>query len=193
MYLDVLAFHEKFHCPISDGPTLPSARPDKALRKRLLEEEVAEFLHAYEHGSPTELACEGCDVIYIIIGSMIAAGVPLDAVWEKVHAANMQKIPAGPGLKVGKPPNWVSVSKRDETVRAVHEFNMPRTAIDKLNYLTARILGARNATDEIIGDEMTNLVCTGCDDRPKRGLLLLAGITVGLAVGYLAVRVLSGV
>ena len=47
------------------------------------------------------------DVMYVLVGPAICAGVDLRPVWDAIHEANMQKVPAGDGGKPKKPRGWV--------------------------------------------------------------------------------------
>lgn len=95
-------------------------------RARLIEEESEEVLEALEYLDQTDLGCtsstfeeamadlagELADLLYVVYGTAEEFGIPLDKVFEAVHAANMSKV-WDDGLvhrnefgKVIKPPNF---------------------------------------------------------------------------------------
>ncbi len=98
-------FHAKFPpaAPLrATAVTDPSLR---ALRRRLLDEEVGELHEAVESGDPAAIGKEAADVIYTAAGTAVAAGVPIDLILAAVHAANMTKDP-GPDGKAVKGPGY---------------------------------------------------------------------------------------
>lgn len=111
-HLLVSYFHEAFGLPIVHHPSVPSdARV--ALRMRLIDEEYkevrAELLNILEkqrYGHQVDEPCrrladlakELSDLIYVIQGTALEFGLPLNAVFAEVHRSNMSKL--GPD---GKP------------------------------------------------------------------------------------------
>lgn len=59
-----------------------------------------------------ELAKELADLVYVTVGLAVECGIPLDKVWDEVHASNMAKIgPDGKFVvredgKILKPEGW---------------------------------------------------------------------------------------
>lgn len=112
---DVSAFHAACNVPML---TLPAVPPEDrvALRKSLIDEEVnRELLPAMERGDIVEIADAMADSIYVIVGSALEYGVPLDRVWDAVQAANMAKVDPITGKvrrredgKILKPPGWTA-------------------------------------------------------------------------------------
>ena len=87
---DVAMFHEIFSLPIADRPGLvPQAR--MKLRMDLLDEEYCEYRRAALTGDLTEIADALADMIYIIIGTALEYGIPLEEVWDAVQASNLNK------------------------------------------------------------------------------------------------------
>jgi predicted HAD superfamily Cof-like phosphohydrolase len=78
-----------------DAPDRPWAHPvtDEltALRARLMAEELAETLAAMAHGDLVEVADGLADLIYVAVGTAVAYGIPLPAVWDEVQRSNMAK------------------------------------------------------------------------------------------------------
>lgn len=108
---DVREFHELMEQPSRTVPELPSDE-ERALRRRLLLEEVKEYIDADIYDDIVEIADGLADMIYIICGTALSYGIPLAEVFAEVHASNMAK--RGPDGrivkredgKVLKPPGW---------------------------------------------------------------------------------------
>ena len=111
-HLLVSYFHEAFGLPNVSHPSIPS--DDRvALRLRLIDEEYQEvrseltnILEKQRYGHRiddpcrrlADLAKELSDLIYVIQGTALEFGLPLNAVFAEVHRSNMSKL--GPD---GKP------------------------------------------------------------------------------------------
>lgn len=110
---DVGEFHELTGAHIAEK----LGQPDEevmALRLSLIAEEViAELFPALVSGNVANIARECADAIYVIIGTCISYGIPLHAVWDEVHAANMSKADKTGTVwkrddgKIIKPADWV--------------------------------------------------------------------------------------
>jgi predicted HAD superfamily Cof-like phosphohydrolase len=126
MIEDVADFHRKFGVPVETVPKVPELERLE-LRERLITEEYAELMQAMgyaEHFSDMgagwvrysesktslpDVADAIADLIYVLIGTAHECGIPLQAVWDRVQAANMAKCPPEvPGAKIAKPPGWVA-------------------------------------------------------------------------------------
>jgi len=82
-----------------------------ALRRTLLEEEFAEWIEAMEQEDDAAIARESADMLYVIFGTTLARGIDLDAAFEEVHRACMDKAQAGVRRddgKIVKPPGFVA-------------------------------------------------------------------------------------
>lgn len=106
-FADVRAFQVGLGLVVRDAPTiLPPA--DYARRIRLILEEVAELAEAHAAGDLPEFADALADLVWVVLGTGVEAGIPFDAVWEAVRSANMAKL--GGKLdasgKLQKPPGW---------------------------------------------------------------------------------------
>ena len=115
-------FHETMGSAHPNLPQMPSV-DTLTLRRTLIEEEVAEVMHAFaqaltlaeratgdESAELAHLVHELADLLYVTYGAMTACGVDADAVFAEVHRANMQKA-SGPRRadgKVLKPPDFKS-------------------------------------------------------------------------------------
>lgn len=95
----------EFQHKIADTPEGLLLKPgdnqeDIALRKRLMTEELGEFLEAIEAKDRVETIKEGVDLLYVVFGTLHEAGVLDDVLyaWDLVHENNMSKV--GPDGKV---------------------------------------------------------------------------------------------
>jgi predicted HAD superfamily Cof-like phosphohydrolase len=109
---DVADFHEACGVPILDKPQFPDWKR-QALRLRLIEEEHTELKTAFALQDMPAVADAMADLIYVIVGSALELGIPLDKVWDAVQNANLTKIDPETGLvtkradgKVTKPIGW---------------------------------------------------------------------------------------
>lgn len=141
---DVLRFHDRMHIDY-DGPPrqLPGAVPwdyvcqalhtvmqtlreqsdgDLAtFRVTFLVEELLEYCEAARRYDLAGQLDALVDLIYVACGTAVFQGFPLNAAWERVHAANLRKVPAlvrsdskrGSVYDVVKPDGWVAPDLRD--------------------------------------------------------------------------------
>ena len=87
-----------------DGPTIYAddvVRPLLALRMKLIEEEYHELMEELERGCLAGIAKESCDVIYVVMGTLVRLGIPFQPVWNAVHNSNLLKA-GGPRRADGK-------------------------------------------------------------------------------------------
>lgn len=104
-------FHRVYDCNISAKPVLPSDS-ERALRRSLLEEEYKEYLLAEKNNDLVEIADALADMLYIINGTCVSYGIPIDEIFNEVHASNMSKLDEQgqvvrrPDGKVLKGPNY---------------------------------------------------------------------------------------
>jgi predicted HAD superfamily Cof-like phosphohydrolase len=90
-YTKVKEFHETYGQPVGDKPQFLT-EDRMALRKRLIEEEYAEFLEAVEEGDLVNAFKELADLIYVVEGTIVEMGGDGDAVFNEVHRSNMSKL-----------------------------------------------------------------------------------------------------
>ena len=110
MFTDVKAFHQAFGQRVAEKPELPDTS-ERTLRMKLLAEEMYEYTIAENENDLVEIADALADIIYIACGTAVSYGIPLDDVFEEVHASNMAKLVDGKPLKredgkVIKPADW---------------------------------------------------------------------------------------
>lgn len=72
----------------------------KDLRLALIEEEFEELMEALRWGDPVFVAKEGADLVYVVVGTLIAMGIPFNDVFAALQASNMTKV--GPDGQVTK-------------------------------------------------------------------------------------------
>jgi len=115
MYDKVLEFRKAMQLPIGDKPQLldPS---ESSYFSRFILEELSEYMKACEDGDLPEAADALADLTYVVLGCAHAMGLPFDAIFALVHAANMRKEPAndyirslrGNHFDIVKPIGWIA-------------------------------------------------------------------------------------
>jgi predicted HAD superfamily Cof-like phosphohydrolase len=110
MYLDVKEFQTAVGQNVGQAPAFPSAA-ERILRLRLLEEEVKEYEQGEYNNDLENIAKELADIIYIVCGTAVSYGIPLDKVFDAVHESNMAKLVDGKPIrredgKILKPEGW---------------------------------------------------------------------------------------
>lgn len=94
---DVTAFHYVTETPVLTEPQLPSDER-LMLRAELIREESRETIDALHSGhSPAvrdalvEIADGIIDAIYVLVGTGLELGLPMQALWDEVQRSNMAK------------------------------------------------------------------------------------------------------
>ena len=87
----VKEFHEIYSVPMRDSPGLPPLLI-RNLRKSLIMEEALEIYEAIIRDDIIEIADGLADLVYILYGTALAYGIPLDDVIEEVHRSNLTKL-----------------------------------------------------------------------------------------------------
>lgn len=106
-------FRRKMALPMSDIPQLLPAN-ERSYFARFILEELSEYLKACEEGTLVDAADALVDLVYVTLGCAHAMGLPFDQLFNAVHKANMQKVPAneyirslrGSQYDVVKPMDW---------------------------------------------------------------------------------------
>ena len=62
------------------------------LRLALIEEEYAEFMEALNWGDNVFIAKEAADLVYVVVGTLIARGIPFNEVFAALQQSNMTKV-----------------------------------------------------------------------------------------------------
>lgn len=101
---------ENFHLLFEELSRSPRLLTDSewTFRMKLILEELSETAEAMARRDLFGFTDGLADLVYVILGTAVKAGIPFDAIWQEVHAANMRK--GGGGLdssgKVRKPLGW---------------------------------------------------------------------------------------
>jgi predicted HAD superfamily Cof-like phosphohydrolase len=96
------------------------------LRKTLVREETKELIEALDEGDVAHIAREMADVLYVVYGTAIVYGIDLDAAFEEVHRAAMDKMEAGlrrEDGKIMKPPGFIPPDMTD-AIRGIDSGKM---------------------------------------------------------------------
>lgn len=83
-------FHRTFGLPVLEKPELVEERVE--LRLDLIREELAELAEAAAAGDLTEVADALGDLLYVVYGTALEFGIPLDRVMAEIHRSNMTKL-----------------------------------------------------------------------------------------------------
>jgi predicted HAD superfamily Cof-like phosphohydrolase len=107
----VREFHRAAGFDLPSHPTLDVSSDLRALRLRLIEEELAELRAALDDDDLVETADALADLLYVVYGAAVSFGIPIERVFAEVHRANMAKLTTDEVVeredgKVLKPPAW---------------------------------------------------------------------------------------
>jgi Phosphoribosyl-ATP pyrophosphohydrolase len=95
--------HAHFGASAPASPTTDLDEHQEAIRGDMLREEVREFFEAVADGDLAGIGKEGIDIIYVVAGTLVSFGLPVDAMLKAVHESNMTKTPAGNAKAVKGP------------------------------------------------------------------------------------------
>lgn len=122
-------FHAKFAHYAQCQPNAQVRPAVKNLRIMLMEEELRETIEAINDDNLIEIADGLADLLYVVFGTALAYGIPIDEVFLEVHRSNMSKSMLKdensiPG-KTLKGPNWTppdikSIIERHLLVRNIN-------------------------------------------------------------------------
>lgn len=109
-YKDVKEFQTAVGQNVGQAPAFPDDK-ERCLRIKLLEEEFNEYLHGESKDDLENIAKELADIVYIVCGTAISYGIPLDRVFDEVHRSNLSKLVDGKPIrrddgKILKPEGW---------------------------------------------------------------------------------------
>ena len=88
----VREFHEKYGHAIKETPGIGVAPELCFLRIRLMKEELHELELAMLHEDLGGVADNLADLAYVVFGTALTYGIPLDAAFAEVHRSNMTKL-----------------------------------------------------------------------------------------------------
>lgn len=89
-YQDVRDFHRKFGHPVGETPAVPDDGTVR-LRQRLVQEEFLELMAAMQKGDLPGIADGALDLVYVVLGTLLAYGVDPTPLWAAIHRANLSK------------------------------------------------------------------------------------------------------
>jgi len=124
MWQDIVDFHQKYGVPCAPTPSLPGhnlgdGRDPKEMadfRLKFMEEELQEFRDGMAAGDQAQCLDALVDLVYVAMGTACVMGMPWDAAWDAVQAANMSKVRAeragdskrGTAYDIVKPHGWTA-------------------------------------------------------------------------------------
>jgi predicted HAD superfamily Cof-like phosphohydrolase len=85
-------FHLRFEIAASSAPTGAVEEPLRQSREALMVEELQELLEAMATEDPVEIADGLADLLYVVFGTAVVYGIPMDEVFLEVHRSNMSKL-----------------------------------------------------------------------------------------------------
>ena len=90
----VQQFHEAFGVAVADAPIGAVSAELRALRVKLLEEELEEYKLASAAGDIVAVADALTDLAYVLFGTYVTHGLQdsADALFDEVHRSNMSKL-----------------------------------------------------------------------------------------------------
>lgn len=87
-------FQIAFKSNVSDVSKLPNDK-ERQLRIKLLKEEFDEYIDGEENNDIVEIADALGDMMYIILGTAVSYGLPLEEIFNEIHNSNMSKLENG--------------------------------------------------------------------------------------------------
>lgn len=106
-------FHNKYGHLVSRYPTADIPASVLNLRIDLIAEEADELFAGLEKRSLVDIADGAADLIYVIVGTCVSFGIPIERVFREVHNSNMTKTPVKAengnkyGTKTPKGPDYI--------------------------------------------------------------------------------------
>ena len=143
---DIEDFHEKFGLTY-EGPPRTLVGELFVFRTKFLREELDEYIKASLEEDITKQADALVDLMYVLLGTAYLQGIPIGAIWELVHAANMKKVRAenpedskrGTKFDVVKPEGWVSPEPKITDLLKLCEklcFTKPESHVNQESTIT---------------------------------------------------------
>lgn len=87
----VAKFHEVYGTYMQDNPDFPNQNV-RDLRIKLLQEEFDEYLLAEKDDHFIEVCDALGDMLYIIYGTCVSYGIPINEIFQEIHNSNMSKL-----------------------------------------------------------------------------------------------------
>lgn len=110
----VKRFHQAFNLPVKDTAGFPD-EDERNLRIKLLAEEFKEYRDAEEDDDFVEVCDALGDMLYIIYGTCLSYGIPIDNIFDEIHRSNMTKLDE----------NGKAIYREDGKVVKSHLFTPP--------------------------------------------------------------------
>jgi predicted HAD superfamily Cof-like phosphohydrolase len=88
----VREFHRTFGIAAPDTPTGRVEGDLRHSREALMTEELRELIQAMRAEDVVEIADGLADLLYVVFGTAVAYGIPMDDVFAEVHRSNMSKL-----------------------------------------------------------------------------------------------------
>ena len=90
-YLGIVKeFQEAFGMPIGNQPKIITCHAF-ARRLRLITEELSEYCKAVSENNIVEIADALGDLIWVVFGTALEHGLPMDEIFSQIYASNMSK------------------------------------------------------------------------------------------------------
>ena len=87
----VKKFHKTFGLPVANKPKVLSIEA-KNRRRKLMTEELLELIDAMMIEDLTSIADGICDLLYVVYGTAVEAGLDIKPLFTEVHRSNMTKV-----------------------------------------------------------------------------------------------------
>jgi predicted HAD superfamily Cof-like phosphohydrolase len=98
----VRQFHQAFELPFPERPTAAVEPEVRRSRESLMREELGELLAAMREEQLVEIADGLADLLYVVFGTAVVYGIPIDQVFTEVHDSNMTKLDSNGRPVVGE-------------------------------------------------------------------------------------------
>lgn len=87
----VKEFQKAFNSNVGIASELPDSS-ERELRIKLLKEEFEEYIDGENNNDLVEIADALGDMLYIIYGTAVSYGIPLEEIFDEIHRSNMSKL-----------------------------------------------------------------------------------------------------
>ncbi len=132
MFEDIKEFHKKFNLEALYNPGFLS-EDVMEFRIKFLEEELNEFIKAYEDNNLHDAFDALIDLTYVVLGTAYLMGLPFKLGWDDVHEANMAKVKVensaqskrGHSSDVIKPKGWLAPDLHKYLVPKIKSYICP--------------------------------------------------------------------
>ena len=92
-YLGIVKeFHKAFDLPMGNQPQLLNTQEQFANRLRLILEELSEYCEAVAKGDVVSIADGLADLLWVVFGTVVEHGLPMDKIFRQVAKSNMSKV-----------------------------------------------------------------------------------------------------